>query len=279
MGIYDRDYTHEGHGGGGRPQMRLMMPSVTPVVKWLLIINTAVYIPCYMIPTLNLSVTKWFSVLPANLFMALQPWRIITYQFLHGPILHILFNMLVLFFFGPLVERLWGSKKFLIFYLTCGAMGGILFSILVITNVLGAAPLVGASGAIYGMLAAGAVLFPNLRVYVLGIFPMTLRALAFVVAAISILKFFGGENAGGEAAHLAGMVAGITYVLWRPWVETKRLQQKKGAWQRKMQFEREFQTEVDRILEKVHQSGINSLTRKEKAILKEATQREQNSNR
>lgn len=279
MGIYDRDYTHEGHGGGGRPQMRLMMPSITPVVKWLLIINIAVFIPCYMTRSLDEFVTTWFSVFPANLFMALQPWRIITYQFLHGGIFHLFFNMLVLFFFGPLIERLWGSKKFLIFYLTCGAMGGILYPILAITHVLSAEPMVGASGAIYGMLAAGAVLFPNLRVYVMGIFPMSLRALAIVIAVISILKFFGGENAGGEAAHLAGMAAGLTYVMWRPWVETKRLQQKKGAWERKIQFERDFQAEVDRILEKVHQSGINSLTRKEKAMLKEATQREQRSDR
>lgn len=275
MGIYDRDYTHEGHGGG-RPQMRLMMPSITPVVKWLLIINVAVYIPCYMIRPLDEFARVWFSVFPANFFMAIQPWRIITYQFMHGGIFHIFFNMLVLFFFGPLIERLWGSKKFLIFYLTCGAMGGILFPILVLTHILGPASLVGASGAIYGMIAAGAVLFPKLRVYVLGIFPMSLRALAFVAAAISILKFFGGENAGGEAAHLAGMAAGLAYVMWRPWVETKRLEQKKGAWQRKRQAERNFQTEVDRILEKVHSSGINSLTKKEKAILKEATQREQN---
>jgi len=255
--------------------MHLMLPSITPAVKWLLIINIAVFVPAYMIPPLDRFLTMWFSVYPATLLKAIQPWRLISYQFLHAGAFHILFNMLVLYFFGPLLERLWGTRKFVVFYLVCGAMGGLVYPLLVLSKILAPAPLIGASGAIYGMLAAGAVLFPGLRVYLMGIFPMTLRALAILLAVLSLLKFAGGQNAGGEAAHLAGMAAGFAYVFAQPWAQARILKSKKGAWAKKLERQQEFQAEVDRILDKVHTSGVKSLTRKEKSILREATRREQ----
>ncbi len=278
MGIYDRDYTHDNYDRGG-PGMRLMLPSMTPGVKWLLIINVAVFVPAYLIPELDNFLTVWFSVYPSTLLRVLQPWRLISYQFLHAGVMHILFNMLVLYFFGPLLERLWGMRKFVIFYLTCGAMGGLVYPLLVLSNVLPALPLIGASGAIFGMLAAGAVLFPGLRVFFMGIFPMSLRTLAILLAVLSLLKFAGDHNRGGEAAHLAGMAAGFAYVFGRPWAHARVLESKKGAWAKKMEHEQQFQAEVDRILDKVHASGVNSLTRREKTILREATQREQQQGR
>jgi membrane associated rhomboid family serine protease len=274
MGIYDRDYTHEGYGEGGGT-MRFMAPTLTPAVKWILIINVAVFIPSFLIRSLGVFLDNWFAVYPYSAFAALQPWRLISYQFLHAGIFHVFFNMLVLYFFGPMLEGLWGTKRFLTFYLVCGATGGVVYTILVAAGVLTAAPMVGASGAIYGMLAAGAILFPNLRVYVMGIFSMTLRVLAIVIAAISLLRFMDGRNAGGEAAHLAGMAMGIAWVLWQPTVEARLHEQKKGSWKRKIEQQRTFQAEVDRILTKVHDSGLNSLTRKERNTLKRATQMEQ----
>ena len=89
--------------------------------------------------------------------------------------------------------------------------------------------------------------------------------------------FLTGHNAGGEAAHLAGLAVGVLYVLWRPWLHKTQLKIGEGRWQRKLERERSFQNEVDRILKKVHDSGIASLTNKEKQILKEATLREQQS--
>jgi len=273
MGIYDRDYSRQTFGGRGFSGMGLRMPPITPAVKWLLMINAAVFVLQMFADRIML---QWFSVYPASVFMALQPWRIITYQFLHGGFFHLFFNMLVLYFFGPLLEGIWGRRKFVTFYLVCGAMGGIVYPLLVLTGVIrDAAAMVGASGAIYGMLAAGAVLFPHVRVLFMFIVPMSLRTLAIVLAAVSILSFAGGHNAGGEAAHLAGMAAGLVYVLGWPRLEGRLQSQRKGSWARKAAREREFQTEVDRILGKVHESGISSLTMKEKKVLKEATQREQ----
>ena len=274
MGIYDRDYTRDQYGGG--PKVRLAMPALTPVVKWLLIINVAVFVASYMIRPLGNFLFIWFSVFPENMGTSLQIWRLITYQFLHGGIHHILMNMLVLFFFGPMLEKHWGSNKFLTFYLICGAMGGVLFTLLVVGGALEAVPLVGASGAIYGMLAAGAVLFPGMMIYLFGIFPMSMRALAILFAVLSLLRFGASENAGGEAAHLAGMAAGVVYVLLPRWKQ-HAANRPRGPikWDSEINQQRVFHVEIDRILDKVHKRGIGSLTRKEKNMLRKASKRQQ----
>lgn len=276
MGIYDRDYNRQDTGGFyNKPQMRYCKPTITPVVKWIIMINIAVFLPCALIPKLNTFIYQWFSVFPATLGMTLQVWRLISYQFLHGGIFHIFFNMLVLFFFGPMLERMWGSKRFLIFYLVCGMMGGIVYPILVGLNVLGVGTLVGASGAIYGMLAAGAIMFPNMQIYVFGVFPLPFGVFAVLTVIISMLNFLEGNNAGGEAAHLAGMAAGAVYVLWGPSVQKIRGDINQGRWEKKIQQQKDFQAEVDRILAKVSQNGVNSLSGREKKILKKASEIEQ----
>jgi membrane associated rhomboid family serine protease len=251
------------------------MPPVTPVVKYFLIINIAVFIPSFLFPKLRFFLDTWFSVYPASLGVSLQLWRFVTYQFMHGGIMHILLNMLVLYFFGPLFEKHWGSKKFTIFYLACGAIGGIAYSLLGGFDILNVLHLVGASGSIYGLLAAGAVLFPKMRVYFFGIIPLSLLTLVIIAAVISTLLLLTGENAGGEAAHLAGMAAGAGYVLWGPLLEKRRTNAKRGVWESKIVRKQLFQAEVDRILDKVHNQGITSLTRKEKKILQEASRQQQ----
>jgi membrane associated rhomboid family serine protease len=277
MSFNDRHYNQE--DTTQKPVMRFAMPAISPVVKWLLIANIAIFL-VYSFTQLQGFVFKYFAVYPetyANIF--LQPWRIISYQFLHDGFGHIFFNMIVLFFFGPMLERLWGSKKFLIFYLVCGAMGGILYPLYTIAQgqeaMAMAGPMVGASGAIYGMMAAVAILYPKLRVYVMGIFPLPMAALAVIMIVVSLLTINAGENVGGELAHLAGMACGAGYVIYAPMRLKMRVKSNKGAWERKMTHERNFTSEVDRILDKVHNTGIKSLTRKEKKILKEATEREQ----
>jgi membrane associated rhomboid family serine protease len=226
----------------------------------------------------------WFSVYPETIGMSLQLWRVITYQFLHdvNGFGHIFVNMLALFFFGPMLEKFWGSKKFLTFYLICGATGGILYPVLANIGWLSKGPLVGASGSILGILAAGAILFPHTRVYIWGIFPIKLMVLAIVLAGISIITLLRPDkfaNAGGQAAHLGGMVAGAVYVLSESW-RSKYTSKLRGRRREKQIMARQnLEVEVDRILKKVHDSGIQSLTRKEKNILKEATKAEQMRNR
>jgi membrane associated rhomboid family serine protease len=289
MGLYDRDYTQEGFQSqfGHAPQMRMSWPKITPVVKWLLIVNFAVFFVGALflqetspVPVSGLEIEvnileKWFSVFPHTSWAILQVWRLVTYQFLHATIGHILFNMLGLYFLGPTLERHWQSKKFLIFYLSCGVAGGLFYTLLTMLNFLMPAPMVGASGAILGMLAACAILFPHFVVFIF-FFPVPIRVAAI---GLTIMYFFyvvtQGPNAGGHAAHLAGMAAGAGYVFSRSWRDQFTTKIRAARWKKNVTSQRDLQVELDRILEKVHKSGLQSLTAKEKKILKEATRAEQ----
>jgi membrane associated rhomboid family serine protease len=278
MGLYDRDYAQENFQSQYRyvPQMRLGLPKVTPVVKWLLIINITVFLLVMFIRPLGVFLYQWFPVEPDTLSRAVQVWRLVTYQFLHdsADIWHIFVNMLGLFFLGPTLERHWGGKKFLIFYLICGIAGGLFYTLLVGIGFLQANPMVGASGAILGLLAACAILFPHF-VVIIFIFPVPIRMAAIGFAALYfLLVITGASNAGGNAAHLAGMATGAAYVLSRPWRDKITLKVRAGAWDRKMTAEQNIQAELDRILKKVHNSGIHSLSSKEKRTLKKATELE-----
>lgn len=276
MGIYDRDYLQDDYGTG-RQRVHFAPPSLPPVVKWLMIINIGIFLVCALIPAIGKFVYTWGSIFPQSWPTIAQLWRLITYQFLHdlNGFFHILFNMMVLYFFGPLMEREWGSKRFLKFYLSAGAAGGVVYTLLVIFGVLDAAMMIGASGGLYGILGAVAVLFPQLRVLLFGIIPMSMRTLAILSVIMSLLNFTSGTNAGGEAAHLAGMAVGVVYVMYLPWLTSLRMRKNKGRWAQKIETERSFESEVDRVLDKIHKEGLTSLTEKEKNILREATRREQ----
>jgi membrane associated rhomboid family serine protease len=275
MGLYDRDYTQANFRSQfhNAPQMRMTFPQITPVVKWLLIINFAVFF--VQILGAEKVLMRWFSLYPVSLVVAMQLWRLVTYQFLHGDIPHIFFNMLGLFFLGPTLERYWSSKRFLIFYLSCGVAGGLFYLLLVIVGFLPALPMVGASGAILGMLAACAILFPHFVVFIF-LFPVPIRVAAITFTAIYLIVVITRDtNAGGDAAHLAGMATGAIYVLSQSWRAKLRLKIQSSRLQKKIAAERNLQAELDRILQKVHDSGIHSLTPKEKKILGQATEAEQ----
>ena len=287
MGLYDRDYTQESYQSqfGQVPHMRMHWPKITPVVKWLLITNIALFFVGELAFPRNIAVPgfgypvnfleKWFSVFPYSLASKLQLWRLVTYQFLHGGIGHVLFNMLGLYFLGPTLERHWQSKKFLTFYLGCGAAGGLFYTLLTVFKFLSPGPMVGASGAILGMLAACAILFPHFVVFIL-FFPVPIRVAAI---GLTIMYFFyvvsRGPNAGGHAAHLAGMATGAAYVFSRSWRDQFTSRIRANRRKKQMTVQRDVRVELDRILEKVRDSGLQSLTSREKKILKEATRAEQ----
>ena len=140
-----------------------------------------------------------------------QIWRLISFQFLHGGFGHLFFNLLTLYFFGPLAERLNGSRNFLVFYLFCG-MGGALFytSATLLGSVSPWIPMMGASAGIYGILLMVAILFPDLQVRLL--FPpiaLRMRTLALFLLGYAVLIIFSqGRNYGGEIGHLGGAFMG-----------------------------------------------------------------------
>ncbi len=283
MGIYDRDYSQVDYRPSEQPPVRFNMPTITPVVKWLLIINIGVYVIQSIsygpILTDDNPIAQWFSVFPQTLFAAAQVWRWVTYQFLHATPGHLLFNMFVLWQFGPLIERQFGSRRFLVFYLCAGAVGGLLYTLVALAGILPIGFMVGASGAILGLLGAGAVLYPNLRVLLMMIVPMSLRLLVIICVGASVLMILRGHNAGGELAHLAGLAVGVGYTLLRPRLDGALYRRGQGRWQRKQAKAQALRREVDRILAKVHESGLQSLTRKERRMLKEATRLEQEGRR
>jgi membrane associated rhomboid family serine protease len=140
-----------------------------------------------------------------------KPYQLITSMFAHGGIFHILFNMYALWLFGSSLERLWGPKKFLIFYFVCGIAAGLTQMFLV------GGEAIGASGAIMGLLAAFAYTFPDIQFYILPIpFPIKAKYLALIYAGIDL---FGGVSGGGDIAHFAhlgGLAMGfILCIFWK----------------------------------------------------------------
>ena len=283
MGFENRPYYRDSSGGpgggyGGGP--RIGMPKPSNKVKYLLIINVVVYI---------IQIICWRQAAPGqmpfmeNLFAAdsshpFQVWRLISFQFLHGNTLHLLFNMIGLYFLGPTLERSWGSRQFLTFYLICGFIGGLVYMIASNIGLLSGGVLVGASGGVLGMLVACAILFPHFVVILL-FFPVPIRFAALLLTGLYVLSVLGGDgNAGGDLCHLGGMATGFLWVRWRPYFASFRQKAAQGAIQARMKQQQQLQFEVDRILAKVREHGIHSLSRKEKQILEQATEEQKKRN-
>jgi membrane associated rhomboid family serine protease len=256
--------------------MRFNLPQITPVVKWLLLANVGIFVLEAVMPLagIRFSFEQWFAVDASSWQKVAQVWRLLSYQFLHGSVWHILLNMMVLFFLGPTLERHWGGRRFILFYLGCGLVAGLSYLLLAAIGVVGAGSLIGASGAILGVLAACAILFPQFIVFLV-IVPMPIRVFAVVITLLYLVNILSrGPNAGGDAAHLGGMAAGAAYILLLPKLERAKLRMRSQSWEKRMEESRRLRFEVDRILAKVHRFGLHSLTAKEKRLLKKATQEE-----
>jgi Uncharacterized membrane protein (homolog of Drosophila rhomboid) len=187
------------------------MQRTTPVVLNLIIINALVYV-AQLILDRSIGLTNILALYSYN-SEYFRPYQLVTHMFAHSPTMffHILFNMYALWMFGSVLERVWGPKRFLIFYMVCGLAAGVAQMMLVKD---GAA--VGASGAIMGLLAAFAYLFPNTKFFILP-FPFPIKA-KYMVAILAAIDLFGGFHPGNadnvaHFAHLGGMVMGFIIVL------------------------------------------------------------------
>lgn len=215
MGIYDRQYYRQPTRRGGLAEMRMWS-----VNTWLIVVNVIVYLLDLM---LNGSLTNlgYFSLSTA--IMHLELWRFITFQFLHANPQHILFNMLGLYFFGPIVEAYLGPRRYLAFYLISGVGGGLGYLALYYLGLLQGDPstrLVGASAGIFGVLIAAAQIAPDVRVLMLFLpIPMRLRTMVWIVLGIAVYTVFSnGFNAGGQAAHLGGALIGFILIRNTRWL-------------------------------------------------------------
>jgi membrane associated rhomboid family serine protease len=279
--------------------VRLTLQSTSPLRKWLSF-STA---------------TAIYTDTPGTGFAGLEIWRFIGFQFCHADMNHLIFNMIGLFFFGPIVERFLGSRRFLAFYLICGVAGAVLYLLL---NAAGFAvmqasggkpvvpgllfndpytPLVGASAGIFGILIASARIMPNATVLLFFLIPMRLATLAYalVVIAVGTVILGGaklGSNAGGEAAHLGGAITGWWLIAHperlggffdffgrrstgAPRGEVRAMAPRAGRSPAPtvLPRSRPADAEVDRVLAKIKDHGIGSLTEEERRILHDASRR------
>lgn len=271
-----------------------MFSMLTPVTKCLLVANVAIYLGDILFFGKQLREHGSFSVQRA-VFEG-HVWEFITFQFLHGHFFHLFANSMGLFFFGPWMERWWGSRKFLAFYLLAGAGGAAFYTLLALLGVVGSGELVGASAGIYGILAGIALIAPNLRVALL--FPpieLSMRQMAIALLAIAavsitfelfgssgIFGFFG--NAGGEAGHLGGAIVGFLLVKFPQllsWADRRDPDVENGrprAFPRnsepklrpKSRVDLHQNSEIDLILDKISRDGFQSLTDEEREKLQRA---------
>ncbi|NJD20973.1 MAG: rhomboid family intramembrane serine protease, partial [Gemmatimonadetes bacterium] len=165
-------YRDTGFGFGGL---------LTPVVKRLLIANAAVFL--LTLPAKGFAF-EWLAFHPERIL--LRPWGAFTYMFVHDGLMHLALNMLVLFFFGPPLESRWGGREFFKYYVLCG-LGGVAMSFVFLPS-----SVVGASAAMYGLMLAFAVSWPNAPIYVWGIFPVKAKWLVAFLFTLTLLEGFSG---------------------------------------------------------------------------------------
>jgi membrane associated rhomboid family serine protease len=247
---------------------------MTPWVRRLIIANVAVF----LLQTAMRGVTQDLVLLPA--LVLLRPWTLVTYMFAHGGIAHILFNMLALYWFGPRVEERLGSRHFIVLYFISG-IGGALLSF-----ATPSVPILGASGAIMGVLMAYAMYWPHERFLIYGVLPIEAWLLAVLYVAMDVLGAggFGGPGI-AHFAHLGGAAGGFLYLkaleyrsparAWKTRITGSRPPSVLGDGDNMRRW-REIRLddlhavnrdEIVRLLEKAQSQGTRSLTPTERATL------------
>ena len=290
-----------------------------PIIKNLLIINGAIYFLQIILAEVVIGglpgwyiLNRWFAlnplsgVDPAGQPFNFQVWQLFTYMFMQGSFSHILFIMFALWMFGMEIENLWGTKKFLYYYLLAGFAAG-LFQ-LFFTPILGgtAAVTIGASGAVYGVLIAFGMLFPDRQIYLYFLIPVRAK---YLIGFLIILEFLLVDSAGSNVAHLAhlgGALAGFLFIMFDKSIDSPIKRKLMGShyYSSGSSFTNLFknlgknlnkgrnniedakyhdikdrsneqisQEEIDRILDKISQSGYENLSEREKKILFEASKK------
>jgi len=190
------------------------MKYMMPVVRILLVANIAVFV----LQGLNPYVQYFGEFVPQ--LILIRPWTVITYMFVHGSITHILFNMLGLWMFGSELERVWGERRYLEFYFA--SLVAAALTQLVVTGLMGTgAPTVGASGALFGLLLAFAMMFPNRIILLFFVIPMRARWLVLLYGVLELYQGIYVMNSGvAHFAHLGGMIG--AWLLLRYWRGVRR---------------------------------------------------------
>ncbi|UZJ41420.1 rhomboid family intramembrane serine protease [Prosthecochloris sp. SCSIO W1101] len=256
-----------------------------PAIKTIILINVAVFFLQYS-PIGN--ILMYFGPLwpvASSGEYTFQIWQLISYMFMHGGLAHILFNMFALWLFGTEIANYWGTKEFTAYYFICG-IGAALINLL--TTIGSPYPTVGASGAIFGILLAFGMMFPDRYIFLYFLFPI--KAKYFIAGYAAIELLMGINNAGmgsgsniAHFAHLGGMVVGFAYIKFRQqgfsfsdWLDKTFPKKDERSGPKLYKKEREetnlqvSEEEIDAILDKISRQGYESLTEEEKKKLLKA---------
>jgi membrane associated rhomboid family serine protease len=261
-------------------------------LRWILAINVVVFVvqaflDLFGLGVVNRAILELFALSSSPVEMLTQPWRFVTYMFLHGSGFHILFNMLWLWWMGRPVEDTLGTRNFAVFYLGSG-IGGALFQ-LVLSGLLPTGPTIGASGAVFGIMVCFAVLYPRQPIMMLLLPPIEARYMVAGLIFLDVLFLNSGDNV-ARLVHLGGALwgwllirayyRGYNYDAWiggaSNWMKSL-FDGSSGKYKPKNRSMRSVsdadiieevdQNEMDRILDKIAKDGYSSLTAEEKRIL------------
>lgn len=243
----------------------------------MIIINAAIYLvqELLALPPLHI-----FGLVPYQVLHKAMFWQLVTYMFLHGGLWHVGFNMFALWMFGSQLERVWGTRQFVKYYFITGVGAGV---INVAFNAGSLIPTIGASGAIFGLLLAYGVLFPNNLILLYFFIPIKAKYSVILFAALEfMMAAHYAQDGVAHFAHLGGMAVGLLYLKGSPILRafargaSRRRRQKKEATQvrlhaRHLSDLQSIRSEVDYLLDRISRVGYDNLTDEEKERLEEAS--------
>ena len=250
--------------------------ALTPAVRNLIFANGIVFLMQYLNYSLNIFLTQNFALHPYDVLLSFKIWQPISYMFLHGGFWHIFFNMFIFWMFGSELEREWGTKEFLKYYFICGIGAGLTIMLLSPNSVT-----IGASGAIYGIMVAYAILYPDRPIYIYFLFPVKVKYFIGFLAFVSFFSTFGTASDGiAHAAHLGGMVVGFVYLkYWNQFYKLKSwFQQGQKKSDQNLKFNQGddqkvdyYRKKIDELLDKINRVGYLKLSDEEKELLEEGS--------
>jgi membrane associated rhomboid family serine protease len=198
---------------------------VTPVIKKLMIVMGVVFLLQMVVGS---QINFYLGLVPILVWKKYFLWQLLTYIFLHAGITHILFNLLALWMFGGELESYWGSKKFLQYFLFCGIGAGLCTVVFSSHQFI---PVIGASGAIYGILLAYGWLFPNRLIYIYFLFPIPAKYMVVIFGLIELFSSMEGTGGGiAHLTHLGGLLFGLFYMAYPTLRQRIRRQYYKRKW-------------------------------------------------
>ena len=252
--------------------------ALSPAIKNIIFANGIIFLLSYLNSNLGYFINYNFALSAEGVFGQFKIWQLVTYMFLHGGFWHIFFNMFILWMFGTELEYSWGTKEFLKYYFLTGIGGG------VINLLLSGEPTVGASAAVYGIMVAYAVSYPDRLVYIYFLFPVKVKYLMGFLALFSFFSTIGPNTSNiAHAAHLGGILIGYVYLkYWFLYYKLREffnrtfashsssgsnLKYTKGG-EDKIEY---YRKTIDELLDKINKVGYLNLTEEEKRLLDEGS--------